>query len=329
MPSSNHHACDHHRMVRVTLLDVETPVVLDEPGPPVTEGDVAAFEALLGRALPADYRAFLLAHNGGFPVVTTGTEEDGEEFMVSWILELHPDAMDEPYTSRLCTPARREADYHWGLPDDALVFAEDLGGNLYTLSLDDAEHPVRFIDHEDDGPFDSHRVLAHGFTAFLQLIRSVDAQAALDAEEQRQERESLARGPFPAAVEAQLQRAEALLPEVRAAVRRAGLAVFDEKSHFSLNADPHSRHIHDVMLWLHETATGPGITRADMHQVLQGWFRDTPGGFGLGGYGPAVLDNWWAARFDEGALEGDPNGIGTFTPAGRAALLAALSPRLA
>ncbi|GGO29829.1 hypothetical protein HNQ08_002779 [Deinococcus humi] len=316
-------------MVRVTLLEVETPVVLDESGPPVTANDIAAFEALLGRALPADYRAFLLAYNGGFPRVTLGTSEDGKEFMLSWFLELHPDAMDEPYTSRLCTPARREADYGWGLPDDALVFAEDPGGNLYTLSLDDAEHTVRFIDHEVDDPFDSHRVLAHGFTAFLQLIRSVNAQAALDAEQQDQERESLARGPFPAAVEAQLQRAEALLPEVRAAVRRAGLAVFDEKSHFSLHADPHSRHVFDVMLWLHETATGPCVTRADMHQVLQGWVRDRPGGFGLKGYGPDFLDDWWTARFDEGALEGEPKGTATFTPAARAALLAALRPRLA
>ncbi|WP_158263862.1 SMI1/KNR4 family protein [Deinococcus arcticus] len=315
-------------MVRVALLDGETPVVLNEPGPPVAERDIAAFEALLDRALPADYRAFLLAYNGGCPVVTQGTGENGDEFMLSGFLELHPDDMDEPYTRHLCTPARREADYCWGLPVDALVFANDPGGNLFTLSLDDPRHTVRFIDHELDAPFETHRVLAQGFTAFLQLIRSVDAQAALDAAEQRHERETLTRGPFPAALEAQVQRAEALHPEVRAAVRRAGLAVFDAKSHFSLHADPHSLHVFDVMLWLHETATGPGITRSAMHEVLQGWFRDTPDGFGLTGYAPGFLDDWWTARFDDGILEGNPDGTGRFTPAARAALLAALNTHL-
>ncbi|MFD1731279.1 hypothetical protein ACFSC4_09750 [Deinococcus malanensis] len=120
----------------------------------------------------------------------------------------------------------------------------------------------------------------------------------------------LTSGSFPVALDAQLQRAEAHLPEVREAVRRACLEVFDEKTHFALHDDPRSRHVFDVMLWLHETATGPGITRADMHEILKAWFRDARGGFGLNGYAPGFLDDWWAARFDEGALEGDVNGKG-------------------
>ncbi|GGK24306.1 hypothetical protein GCM10008955_17310 [Deinococcus malanensis] len=286
-----------------------------------------AFEALLGRPLPADYREFLLKHNGGYPVVTLGEAQDGEEFMLGGFLQLDPDGMDEPYTMHLCTPARREADYGWGLPADALVFADDPGGNLFTLSLDDPHHTVRFIDHESDAPFETHQVLAQGFTAFLQLIRSVDSQAALDAAAQREERKMLTSGSFPVALDAQLQRAEAHLPEVREAVRRACLEVFDEKTHFALHDDPRSRHVFDVMLWLHETATGPGITRADMHEILKAWFRDARGGFGLNGYAPGFLDDWWAARFDEGALEGDVNGKGTFTPAARTALVATLRAR--
>src|SRR5690348_14575479 len=36
-------------------------------GVPLAESELARFEAMLGRTLPADYRAFLLEHNGGRP----------------------------------------------------------------------------------------------------------------------------------------------------------------------------------------------------------------------------------------------------------------------
>lgn len=73
------------------------------------------------------------------------------------------------------------------------------------------------------------------------------------------------------------------------------------------------------MLWVHETATAPRTTRTEMHKVLEDWFTDAAGGFGLNGYAPGFLNEWWAARFEEGALEGDVDGQGRFTSvAGRA-----------
>lgn len=308
----------------VTLLGVDTPVVLAQSGPPVTEADVAAFEALLGRLLPADYREFLLTYNGGLPVVTLGEDIDGTEFMLSGLRSLHPDAMDEPYAAHLSTPARREGDYGWGLPADVLEIANDPGGNLFTLSLDDPAHTVRFIDHESDAPFGMQRVLARGFTAFLQLIRSVDAQAAIEADVQCEERRRLERGPFPAALDAQLRRVEAHVLGVRDAVRRACLAVFNDKAHFSLHDDPRSQQVFDLMLWVHETATAPGLTRAEMHEVVFDWFSDASGGFGLNGYAPGFLDDWWAARFEKGALEGDVHGQARFTSDARTALMTSL-----
>src|SRR3954452_17577399 len=66
---------------------------------PLTEERRAPFEAELGAALPADYRAFLLAHNGGRPVpahFTAGPGEDGDtqESSVEWFLAL-PETVGE------------------------------------------------------------------------------------------------------------------------------------------------------------------------------------------------------------------------------------------
>src|SRR4051794_33344130 len=44
----------------------ELATVLRKPGDPATSEQLAAFEAEVGAALPGDYRAFLLAVNGGF-----------------------------------------------------------------------------------------------------------------------------------------------------------------------------------------------------------------------------------------------------------------------
>lgn len=41
---------------------------VNNPGPPLTERDVAELETSLGFPMPASYRQFLLANNGGTPV---------------------------------------------------------------------------------------------------------------------------------------------------------------------------------------------------------------------------------------------------------------------
>lgn len=310
-------------MDRVTLLGVQTPVVIQTPGPPVTEADVTAFEALLGWPLPPDYRAFLLLSNGGYPAVSDGATPDGEEFALDGFLELHAEELTRPSTQHLTTPAQFEANFHWGLPADALIFARDPGGNLFTLSLADPEHTVRFIDHESSAPFSEHEVLAQGFTSFLHLFPTPEAQAALDAQAQQAERLSLESGPFPAALDAQLRVAEAHHPGVRDAVRRTSLAVFDDKTHFSLHGDARSRQVFDLMLWLRDPAGGP-VTRGQMHAAVRDWFRDVPGGFGLTGYAPGFLDDWWVARFDEGLLEGDVSGAGRLSRGTRDALMTVL-----
>lgn len=45
-----------------------TKIAEPRPAGPTVVGSLAAFERHIGHALPAEYREFLLAHNGGRPV---------------------------------------------------------------------------------------------------------------------------------------------------------------------------------------------------------------------------------------------------------------------
>lgn len=107
-----------------------TVTTLKEQGPELGEADVAGLEATLGQPLPAPYRRFLLANNGGIPVPNTAdvpgfaqTPTDVQEFFglglvnassrIDWNIETLKQRLD----------------------DQLIPIACDSGGNVFCLSL--------------------------------------------------------------------------------------------------------------------------------------------------------------------------------------------------
>ncbi len=142
---------------------------------PTTDADVRDFEAQVGR-LPADYRAFLLEHNGGRPEPEVFTISDVEGCSsVDWLLCL----VDDPYWASL---PQHQAMFEGRVPPELLVFGSDPGGNQIALGLT-AEHAgVWFWDHEneemdEDQPptWDNLTRVAPSFDAFLDRLFEQDS----------------------------------------------------------------------------------------------------------------------------------------------------------
>lgn len=286
---------------RVILDGRETPVLFEKTLPKITARELQAFEKKLGFALPADYRAFLLAYNGGRPTVgwVTGRDDDpntpyayGDAVSVFFGLGRVPE------WARLRAPSEMD----WELPPRTLFIAEDAGGNMFALECE-GKNLVRFVDHESGDPVSDGRVLAEGFTDLLMRIRTVEEQERLDRIEREEKRRDLADGPLPPAVEEQCRAVEARHPGVRAAIREAFLAVFDHKGYFAVHADDASRAVLDLVAWLGEESGAPFPSSKAVQDALLSSWAAPKGGLGFSGYGPAFIDQWWAARTADGTLD--------------------------
>lgn len=119
------------------------PVDLYKRGPAIADADVAAFEARIGRALPPDYRAFLLAYNGGRPnfhvIRNPETGDLGVKiFYGIWDKEYF-DIDDEYQTMRDRWPYR------------LVSIAIDDYGNRFCLSLGPQDYgSIYWWDHEEE-----------------------------------------------------------------------------------------------------------------------------------------------------------------------------------
>jgi SMI1 / KNR4 family (SUKH-1) len=308
---------------RVVLRGIETPVFVERCGPPAAEADLAAFESKLGAPLPAQYRDFLATYNGGDPVCGEVTGRDDDPGVPYWhgdairtFLQL-PTAAFTPATYRAL---RAPSDHPWSLPADALVIADDSGGNAFVLSLTTGE--VHFVDHEALERPIGERVMAADFLDFLQRFMSVEERARLDEEERAAEREGIEHGPLPARAEEQCAALAERYPRVRDGVRAAFLAVFDQKGFFAVHADPASREVLDVLLWMAVHTTHPGgVPAAKLApSLIDPWLRRWHG-LGFAGYAPAFIDDWWRVRADEGAVV-TRDGLGTLTEGASRAIAA-------
>lgn len=139
----------------------------------ITEHEFDLAEAKLGVALPADYRLFLLAHNGGLPSECIfdipGRGESSVVFYGIGVGDVHDDLL-----SACSAYARR-------LPDNAIPVGFDPGGNQICLvKMHDEGWAVFFWDHETDGgPLERLKMwwLADSFSEFIDFLRFEDNQA--------------------------------------------------------------------------------------------------------------------------------------------------------
>jgi SMI1 / KNR4 family (SUKH-1) len=156
-------------------------------GPGITGAGVDAFAARIGRALPPDYRAFLLTYNGGRPdqhvIRNTARGDLGVKiFFGIWDREYFDiDAEYETMRDRIFS-------HH-------LSIGIDDCGNRFCLSLGPSDFgSVYFWDHEeeaDEGEDPSERnlyLVANSFAEFWERMEPIDPdkylaeQDSLDAE---------------------------------------------------------------------------------------------------------------------------------------------------
>jgi hypothetical protein len=112
------------------------------PHGPLDAARLTAFEARIGAALPADYRRFLLAHNGGqfvpCEIVLPGEAEPFASLGAAFGLHDGADALDRVFDN--------VKDY---IPAEVIAFAEDEGGNLLCIGIrGEPRGRVYFWDHE-------------------------------------------------------------------------------------------------------------------------------------------------------------------------------------
>lgn len=145
----------------------------------LSEADVRSLEKELGFSLPAEYKDFLLNHNGGwpepneFPIEDNPSDdrgrvhyflciEDGDEYnLMDWVV-----------------------DYEGRLPPGLLPIACDPGGNLICLSVSgENAGTVYFWDHEEEaGPgetpsYENAYHVAESFGEFLERLTGPEKAA--------------------------------------------------------------------------------------------------------------------------------------------------------
>jgi hypothetical protein len=138
-----------------------------EEGPPADDEALAGTEAAIGLALPAGYRDFLRASNGGFLEQSGYFDEDVvvEEIFSAGQTDIRNldviEGMYERYAG-----ARSDQ----GLPTELIPAGADPLGNLICVSA--ADGMVYFWDHELVGQ--AHRNLGVGFNEFMAGLRAED-----------------------------------------------------------------------------------------------------------------------------------------------------------
>jgi hypothetical protein len=145
---------------------------------PCTERGLLAFERRVGHELPADYRAFLLEHNGGVPEATV-VETKGVNSLVRRLQGLHKG----PSWARL---DKLLETYDGRVPEGLLPIGTDPFGNLYCLGVAGRFRPkVLFWDHEreaDEGEpprRDNLTLVGPSFSAFMRKLRPAPAEPPL------------------------------------------------------------------------------------------------------------------------------------------------------
>jgi hypothetical protein len=140
---------------------------------PLTEGRLAAFEAEVGAALPDEFRAFLLRHNGGVPdrEAFDVPGEDGGERPFHCFFALHDGPWDDSTSegSQGFPLQAALADFRGeGGPHDVLPIGKDWSGSYVCIGLAGTDRGrVLYYDHE----MERLVPLADSLSAFLAGLR--------------------------------------------------------------------------------------------------------------------------------------------------------------
>lgn len=139
-------------------------------GPSLTDADLDAFEAQWGTRLPAEYRAFLKAHNGGDPEPSF-YKGPGFSLFAMHFIRLLPGTEGGDRNGNWMTFKWPECPV---LPAEFIPIGVDLGGDVVLMRIDDGHAgEVYHFSYEDwCDPVDPacFKLIAPSLAAFLGLL---------------------------------------------------------------------------------------------------------------------------------------------------------------
>jgi len=115
-----------------------------EEGSSLQDVDLDAFEKQVGVCFPAEYRAFLLAHNGGgVEPCAFGEHPTG---LIQYFLSIGP-----PIDAARCWDTFKNPEYP-RMPPEYIPIARCEGGDLLTMVIDGPKRgEIFYWDHEEEG----------------------------------------------------------------------------------------------------------------------------------------------------------------------------------
>jgi len=153
-------------MKEIVLNGVATAVMLERyPAILPSEAQVQEFEQLLGYQLPADYRAFLLAYNGGITDVERAIQPI--DVCICDLFGLYPGGPNERMQP-LMLPTNPVLKELWGeLPANLLPIGDTDGGDMLAIRFLPTGSEVVILDHETNALREMLRV-----DTFTELLAS-------------------------------------------------------------------------------------------------------------------------------------------------------------
>ena len=137
-------------------------MIFDPPGPKIDSSAIQQLEELLQAKLPADYRQFLLLHNGGLSKLM-GSDKPYVRIR-HWYSVCDKAQEKRPHLTSLWELYQQRSKRHGA---DFLAIGRDLAGMGILLKLrDDHQHAIFYWDWETEGPNEA-TVLFKSFGAMI------------------------------------------------------------------------------------------------------------------------------------------------------------------
>jgi hypothetical protein len=229
----------------------------------------------------------------------------------------------------------------WGYPPIGVGIADTPSAGHEQIMLDyrgcgrRGEPRVVYVDQEADYRV---TVVAPDFAAF---VRGLVTEDEFDtAEEDRQEAiETVERGSLSPIMSRALAAATSL-PDGERVLRALARTIVDQKGHFSLHADEHSRLMYRFVFWLYSHLTtassfedflrydkdAPSYDRPCYELMIAFSLGSAPYGFRTGGLAEGFLRAWWDDEVAAGAIAAVAGGY-RLTPVAQERLLRTLGDR--
>jgi SMI1-KNR4 cell-wall len=152
------------RHLQPTLAESKDMIRIEEPGPSLSEIDVAGLERRVNARLPRTYRLFLVRNNGGVPIPETvdvpGAPGSPTDVQVFFGIGRGVESSDLDWNAQTFLDR---------IPKGILPIACDSGGNLFCVGLSDSTAgQIFYCDLERAAHL---YLVAPDFDAFLEKIR--------------------------------------------------------------------------------------------------------------------------------------------------------------